>query len=155
METLLAEPAFELLSVDVDFFVSFEKDEFGEGFAAVVAVMVLLLVRAHHVGLEESLVGESFVANVTNHVSNISVTHHMSLSYMHLERTLLREYFTALLAHEADIVRPQIVIVQLKFEREGIVAHAAFERSVSAMIRRYMMIQQGNIFEGPVAILAG
>ena len=105
---------------------------------------------------------------------------------MHLERSFLREYFTALLAHEADIVRPQIVIVQLEFEREGIVAHATFERSVTTMIGRYMMIlankripvsqnhfhqtcvsshisaaiyytthQQGNIFECPVAILAG
>jgi len=155
METLLAEPTFELLSVDVNFFVSFEKDEFGESFAAVMAVMVLLLVRAHHVRLKKSLVRKSFVANITNHVPHRSVTHHMSLGYMHLERSFLREYFTALLAHEADIVRPQIVIVQLEFEREGIVAHATFERSVTTMIGRYMMIQQGNIFECPVAILAG
>ena len=62
------------------------------------------------------------------------------LCHMHLEGALLGEDFATLLAHEANVVSSQIMIVELQLECERIVANAAFKRRIAAMIRRYVMI---------------
>jgi len=103
--------------------------------------MILLLVRAHDMRLKESLVGESLTASIASNVFRSPVTDHVCLRHMHLEGALLGEDFATLLAHEANVVSSQIMIVQLQFERERVVADAAFERRIAAMIRRYVMIQ--------------
>ena len=66
---------------------------------------------------------------------------------MHFERAFLGEYFAALFAHEADVMRSETVFVQLNFQRERIFAGAAFERSVTAVIDGDVMILKdgGNL----------
>lgn len=155
MESLLAKPALELLSVDVNLLVSLEKDQFRKCFAAVLAMVILLLVSAHHVSFEKSLMSESFVANVTNHVPHSSVSRPVSLSNMHLQRTLLGEYLAASFAHETDVMSTQTVLIQLKLQGKRVVAYATLKRTIAAMICHDVVVQRGDIVEESVAVLAG
>jgi len=109
--------------------------------------MILLLMRAHHVSFEESLMCESFVANVTSDVLCCTVGKCVCLRDVHFERAFLGEYFAALFAHEADVMRSETVLIQLNLQREGIFAGAAFERSVTAVIDGDVMIQHVEIIE--------
>jgi len=116
--------------------------------------MVLLFMSAHHMGLEESLMREPFVADFANNVSCRPIPNPMCLSYMHFKRPLLGEDLAARFAHETDVVSSQIVLVQLKFERKGIVTNTAFKRTITTVICRDMMVQRSDVVEEPVAIFA-
>ena len=64
---------------------------------------------------------------------------------MHFERTFLGKYFAALLAHESNVVSHEIVFVQLQFESEGALTNAAFERSITALVSRDVMILKDSL----------
>jgi len=117
-------------------------------------MMVLFLMRAHDMSFEETLMGESLVTNLTHNVLYCLKTDDVRLRDVHFERTFLRKYFAALLAHGSYIVSHEIVFVQLQFESEGALTNAAFERSITSVVSRDVMIQQGFIVEESIAILA-
>jgi len=103
-------------------------------------MMVLFLMRAHDMSFEEALMGESLVTNLTNNVLYSLKTDDVRLRDVHFERTFLGKYFAALLAHESNVVSHEIVFVQLQFESEGALTNAAFERSITSVVSRDVMI---------------
>ena len=78
-------------------------------------------------------------------MTNLQASTH--LRHVHFERAFLGEYFAALFAHEADVMRSETVFVQLNLQRKGIFAGAAFERSITSVIDGDVMILKdgGNL----------
>ena len=50
-----------------------------------------------------------------------------------------------MLTHEPDVVSHEIVFVQLQFESEGVIAKAAFERSITPVVSRNMMVLRESL----------